>query len=169
MEYIKFNDAKLYYDYETSNITITEKYINDYHLLLPVFKEIQNYLSTCKEYEFNRDSLKLKFTIDENRLNIFNIFDKYKNLLENEKTQYVFILYGYWFSKLVITYFENYFNIKKLNNIMKDTLVVKLKCKNCHTYTNMEMKTYTDFFHSNEDYICEKCKEEIKKNKRSRD
>jgi 5-methylcytosine-specific restriction endonuclease McrA len=172
MECAKINNIKLYLDNETGIISITNEYVNEYNLLSSLITEVENYLTTCKEHEFNSDTLKLKFTIDKNRINIFNIFDKYKKLLNDKKILYIFLMYGYWFSKLAITYYETYFNIKKLTILMKDTLIIKIKCDTCSSYIEKEICVYSDFSQFNKyykgNYTCEKCKEEIQ-NKREQE
>lgn len=167
----KTYDYNVYYDIESKNIKITKECSKMATEIQPLVDDIQYYLLQCDENDFNGGNHKLKFK-EVHNTKILEIINSYKNILENEKLKFIFILYGYWFSELSITYYEKYLDLKSLHSFVKNTLICRRKCSQCNEYIGITVHSRSEFeLIKNENqnyYICEDCdkknyKDEIKK------
>jgi hypothetical protein len=132
--------AFAYYDGTNNNYTINVKHRNLYDMIFPVINDLNQYLSSCNEYDFDKSSGKLRYT-ETYANNIFSILDKYKNIFNNDDLIYVLIAYSYWFIKIIMRYLEEYFNMKINKKYINSILIVSRYCYQCNKLIFGEVDT----------------------------
>lgn len=172
----KPENRKILYDMDNKILHYGEKYKKYFEDLNPLANELETYVVSCKEYDFDKANNKLKYN-EVHATNINKIFEKYKILLnaDNRNLKFYLLYYGYWLSKISCKYFELYFNEKiTVNNYTKDIMFIHKKCTICNEDIYEDVRNRTDFnnviknkhyyYGINKDpFICNKCEEKNKK------
>lgn len=157
MTNFKTYDYKIFYDVESKEIKLKMA-----SKIQPLVDNIKHYLLQCDENDFNGGNKKLKFK-EVHNTKVLEIINSYKDILENEELKFIFILYGYWFSELSITYYEKYLDIKSLHPYVKNTLMCRRKCSQCneHIDTTVYSRSKFELIKDGDQnyYICKDCKD----------
>lgn len=167
----KPREINIFYDVDNQVLHFSNRYREALEKLQPLIYNLDNYIMLYRDTDFNKNVNKLKFK-DTHKNEIFNIFNSYKEIFNNNDVKTTFMIYGYWFSDIVCKYFNLYFNDKISEKYAYCNSVVygHRKCNKCNIDNYIQINSRMDLeslikynypcyivFNKNKEYFCDEC------------
>lgn len=167
----KPDGLKIFFDIDNQILYFSNEYNNAFENLESLINELSKYVLLYRGTDFNKNVNKLKFK-QEHKIEIFKIFDKYRDLFNINNIKSAFMIYGYWFSEIVCKYFNLYFNekIEEKYAYFNSVAFGHRKCEKCESIDYIQINSRMDLdslinygkntyviFNKDIKYICKKC------------